>query len=209
MFDCTGLLAVPLPAIVGTLRASPPPPRPSGHCPSQLSVNVHQQLLLDGRPHPRVWAIGDCAHPPLPCPKLAYTAELQAAVAADNVAALALHSAPAPPLSFPRSLSTVLPAPSLVCCSLGAWDGVLVFNDVAVTGLLAAAMKLLIELSKVRQYRGSAAAELLWAVAEPSVFAVNRLYHSFKGAASVVWAAAAATRHRIAASLTRLTTPTT
>ena len=173
-----------------------PPSAPSSaqSSASLLPVNVHQQLLLHGRLYPQVLCIGDCCSPPMPCAKLAYTAELQAAIAADNVRALSVHGplspSSAPLLSFPQSLSSVLPAPTLICCSLGAWDGVLVFNDVAVTGLLAAAMKLLIELSKVRQYRGEMAAEALWSIAEPMVFAVNRLYQPAKHALTAAWRAA-------------------
>jgi hypothetical protein len=203
VFDCTGLLPVPLPCMA--LSPTPPTPSPSTSSPprafpSPLPVNVHQQLLLDGRLYPHVLSIGDCCSPPLPCSKLAYTAELQAIVAAHNVAQLSRRvdrsaSAPASPssvplLSFPQSLSSILPAPTLICCSLGAWDGVLVFNDVAVTGLLAALMKLVIEVSKVRQYRGEAVAEALWSFAEPTVFAVNRLYQPTKAAVVAAWRAA-------------------
>jgi len=171
VFDCTGLQVVPLPVIVASSSVGP-----------HFSVNVHQQLLSEGgRIHPRVFAIGDCCAPPLPCPKLAYTAELQAAVAADNVAAL-MRGESSTLSAFPLSLSSVLPAPFLVCCSLGPWDGVIVFNEVTITGWLAAVMKWVIEVSKVRQYRGSWAAEVLWNIAEPSTFLLNRAYQAIKAA---------------------------
>ena len=120
--------------------------------------------------------------------KLAYSAELQAVVAAANVALQLRQQGGAEPattttmttglLSFPLSLSGVLPAPQLVCCSLGARDGVLVFNDLVLGGWLAAVAKYIIERSKVGQYRGELASVALWALAEPMTFAVNRLYRA-------------------------------
>ena len=178
VFDCTGLLAVPLPAVTAGAEREPAPSPAAGK--GALSVNAYLQVLAGGIVQPRMLCIGDCSQPPVPCGKLAYTAELQAAVAAENIFALHRGAADAALWSFPESLSSVLPAPVLLCCSLGAWDGVLVFNDIALTGWLAALMKLIIELSKVRQYREQAWAELMWSIAEPSVFAANRLYHAVK-----------------------------
>ena len=200
VFDCTGLLAVPLPAVIAGEGGGQKSDGSAAAVPPSLvarkgvvSVNAQLQVEEDGCVHQRLFCIGDCCQPPQPCGKLAYTAELQATVAAHNI--LALHHGDRQLSCFPKSLSSVLPAPVIICCSLGAWDGVLVFNDLAVMGWPAALMKWLIEVSKVRQYRGSRAAELLWTIAEPSVFAVNRLYQLVKSSLSWAVTAPMHTRH--------------
>jgi hypothetical protein len=191
VFDCTGLKPVALPALFDgphdqqqEVEEEQQHHLPFTARPTPLPVTVHQQVRWCGRVLSTVFAVGDCCAPPVPSSKLAYTAELQAVLTAHNIAIASQctpHSSSPPPLlSFPESLSRVLPAPSLVCCSLGPYDGVLCFNDIAVTGWPAAAMKWLIEVSKVRQYQGSRAAEGLWTIAEPSVFAVNRVYQAAK-----------------------------
>ena len=178
VLDCCGVLPVPCPAALSS-DASGGWQRNGRGC---YVVSTSQQLL-SSRPSPLVvahmYAIGDCCAAPVVASKLAYTAELQAVVAAANVAQQLQRGVDAAPLlTFPLSLSVVLPAPTLICCSLGAWDGVLVFNDIVVGGWLAALAKLVIERSKVGQYRGQLASGALWAIGEPMTFALNRLYHA-------------------------------
>ena len=205
VFDCCGLLPVPCPAAAPANSAAAAAAgggeqlwqRDGRGC---FLVNSAQQLLLSSSssssssssqpsaaaaaasPPPaarHMYAIGDCCSCPVPSAKLAYSAELQAVVAANNVARQ-MHSGAESQslLAYPLSLSGVLPAPILVCCSLGAWDGVLVFNDLVVGGWLAALAKHVIERSKVGQYRGDLASVALWTVGEPMTFAINHLYHA-------------------------------
>ena len=187
MFDCCGVLPVPCPAVVSS-GATEGWQRDSRGC---YVVNSSQQLLSSPLPAastgataaaaavPHVYAIGDCCVGPVAAGKLAYTAELQAVVAAANVSRQVQRGVDAAPLlSFPLSLSSVLPAPSLVCCSLGAADGVLVFNDIVVSGWLAALAKYVIERSKLGQYRGEWVSVGLWAVGEPMTFMLNRVYRA-------------------------------
>ena len=181
VFDCCGVLPAARPAAVVD-GASSVWRVDSRGC---YAVSGAQQLL-PSQPHSaavsHMYAIGDCCAGPVAATKLAYTAELQATVAAANVAQQLQSGVGGVEsgalLSFPLSLSGVLPAPSLVCCSLGAWDGVLVFNELVLSGWLAALAKLVIERSKVGQYRGELASVALWAVAEPMTFAINRVYQS-------------------------------
>ena len=179
VFDCCGVLPAARPAAVAD-GATAGWRVDSRGC---YAVSSAQQLL-SSQPYEaavsHMYAIGDCCAGPVAATKLAYTAELQATVAAANVSQQLQSGAGdvdgGALLSFPLSLSGVLPAPSLVCCSLGAWDGVLVFNELVLGGWLAALAKLVIERSKVGQYRGELASVALWAVGEPMTFAVNRLY---------------------------------
>ena len=193
MFDCCGLLPVPCPAVVPSTASidSHHWQRDRRGC---YIVNTSQQLLSSHSTAavvPHMYAVGDCCAGPVAASKLAYTAELQAVVAAANVAQQLQGGVDAPLLSFPVSLSVVLPAPSLVCCSLGASDGVLVFNDVVVGGWLAALAKYVIERSKVGQYRGELLSVVLWAIGEPMTFALNRFYH----AAIRAWRSVTPARH--------------
>ena len=193
MFDCSGVLPVPCPAALSD-EAAPSDgwQRDRRGC---YLVNSAQQLLPSAATAAAVrhmYAIGDCCVGPVATAKLAYSAELQAGLAAANVAQqLQLGLDTTPLLSFPLSLSGVLPAPSLVCCSLGAWDGVLVFNGVVVGGWLAALAKYVIERSKVGQYRGELGSVALWAIGEPMTFAINRLYQSV----ARLWLAMSQRRH--------------
>lgn len=70
--------------------------------------------------------------------------------------------------------------PTLLCISLGRYDGLVVFNDFTVTGVVAAAMKWFIEYSKVEQYTGHAWANWLWHIADPASIALNRVYQQVK-----------------------------
>ena len=189
LFDCTGLLPIPTPAIQPEQQQQQRDGRGSG----RLTVTAALQCPAAAA-RGRLFAIGDCAEldaEAAACAgaaltRLAYTAEQQAAVAADNILSSISGQTEAEHgqrslAPFPSSLcGPGVPPPRIICCSLGSRDGVLCFNDLLLPGLPAALAKWAIEWSKVRQYRGWQSAQLLWDAAERLVYAVNRAYRSIE-----------------------------
>lgn len=175
--DCTGIVPNPLPNVQLTEPVAVLADFVDAtNC---LRVTPCMQLVSRrGECVSRVFAIGDCSSAPSHSMKMAYNAELQGTVAGANIADRILHGAETQLRAFPISLSHVLPPPRLVCCSLGPRDGVLVFNDLCVSGLTAAFAKWLIERSKLGQYRGGWAATALWKIGEPATFLANRVYRA-------------------------------
>jgi NADH dehydrogenase FAD-containing subunit len=186
LFDCTGLLPIPIPV----LRPEQRQQQPEGRAGGRLSVTAALQSSAAAA-EGRLFGIGDCAEleaDAAACAgaaltRLAYTAEQQAAVAADNILSCmaADGDAQRPLAPFPSSLcGPGVAPPRIICCSLGSRDGLLCFNALLLSGPMAALAKWSIEWSKVRQYRGWHSAQLLWSAAERVVYAVNRAYRSIE-----------------------------
>lgn len=169
VFDCTGIKPAHFPVFE---MSSGSDALNSEARTGFMKVNQFLQIL------PRVFCIGDCSKDPYGSTKLAYTAELQGEVTARNISSLVHYGILRELNEFPKSLSSVMPPPSVICCSLGPSDGVLCFNQISVTGQLAAWIKWFIERSKVGQYRGEWLSSCVWKIGEPATFFMNMLYRA-------------------------------
>jgi len=121
-----------------------------------------------------VFAVGDVMSHPQPEAKTAYTADLSGNYVARAIKALTLDTN-AQIKPYPELLTGLDSVPLVTCVSLGAWDGILVFNNFALPGKFAALVKWLIFSSKTRQLRGNAACNFAWDVAESLSFILHRL----------------------------------
>lgn len=82
--------------------------------------------------YPNIFCLGDFTTDPLHQPKTAFLAELQGSLVAQNVIRSIEHR------ELLKNISGLVgteKAPVLMCCSLGRWDGVLIFNDICVPWL--------------------------------------------------------------------------
>lgn len=115
------------------------------------------------RDQPNIYALGDImiedenlhlndsTHSMYHAPKVAYQSELQAWVVCENICR---QSEGRSLWRFPDDLSLLSDCPTLVACSLGKNDGLLIFDEsVIFSGKLAAINKDFIERSKVSQMR--------------------------------------------------------
>jgi len=129
--------------------------------PKSGSLLVNDHLQVEG--HPRIFGMGDCMLHRSREAKLGYTAELNAQLVADNVCR---HDAGRPLLSYPEGAVHSKVSPRIYCVSLGRFNGSLVFNSLVVNGALAAAMKVLIEHTKMRAMREEMIGGAFWEVAD-------------------------------------------
>lgn len=119
-------------------------------------LRITPEMHLVG--HENIFAIGDVMvedalrtlSPQARAAKVAYQAELQAWVVSEN---LKRQSESRPEWRFPIDVAAVDSSPTLIACSLGAYDGAVIFNDIVITGYFAAFSKDVLEATKVR--RGS------------------------------------------------------
>lgn len=127
--------------------------------------------------HSAVYALGDVMvesalldEPTKRQPKVAYQAELQAWAVSENLKreseGEAAPDRARPLLNYPADLAGAPSTPSLVCCSLGRWDGMVIFNSLVVPGLVSVAVKTLLERSKMNQLRGGLAGTMVWTVSQ-------------------------------------------
>jgi NADH dehydrogenase FAD-containing subunit len=126
-------------------------------------------------------------------PKVAYEAELQAWCVAENIKRQAEtelllaqegpQCKPRPEWRYPQDLvgGREKTTPTLVCCSLGRWDGVVIFNSLVVPGWPSVALKVALERSKMAQLRGYFLGELFWTVVEPMSLWQHRVYQTIAG----------------------------
>jgi NADH dehydrogenase FAD-containing subunit len=123
--------------------------------PRTHTIRVTPEFHLIGRES--IFALGDVMiedakkDAPLStrAPKVAYQAELQAWVVSEN---LKRQSEQRREWSFPEDVigGGVTTLPTMVDCSLGKKDGILILNDVVITGRLPAIQKDILEVTKVR-----------------------------------------------------------
>ena len=133
----------------------------------RATVNTHLQLLGAATDTPHIYAMGDmialpadatCTHA-----GLGHTAELNAHVAAENVRRSSEGRAL---LEYPEGAVGSHLAPRVYCISLGEADGVLVFNGLVASGMVAAIAKRLIEWTKVAACAERPIGVLGWRVAD-------------------------------------------
>ena len=103
--------------------------------------------------------------------KLGHTAELNGALAADNIVRsvrAAIKGGPTPPAlaTYPEGAVGAPVSPRIYCLSLGPDDATLGFNGLVVHGLLAALAKWTLEWTKVAAARGMPVGECFWWVAD-------------------------------------------
>ena len=139
------------------------------------TVNKHLQLLGAATETPHIYAIGDmialpadatCTHT-----GLGHTAELNAHVAAENVRRSSGGNAL---LEYPDGAVGSHLAPRVYCISLGEADGVLVFNGLVASGMIAAIAKRLIEWTKVAACEERLIGVLGWRVADAGAAWMSR-----------------------------------
>jgi NADH dehydrogenase FAD-containing subunit len=111
----------------------------------------------------RVYAMGDVAAHQSREIKVGHTAELNAHVAAANVARAAKGM---PLLSYPQGAVGASRSPRVYAVSLGAYDGVVAMNGVTVSGAVSAIAKRSIEWSKVAACEERPVGTCLWHVAD-------------------------------------------
>jgi len=140
-----------------------------------LSLPVHSRTsLIRITPtlhvvgHSDIFALGDVMvedalldEPQRRLPKVAYQAELQAWCVAEN---LMRQAEGRREWNFPADLVGAPSAPSLVCCSLGKSDGLVIFNSLVVSGWISVLTKFMLERTKMMQLRGNIIGECAWTV---------------------------------------------
>ena len=170
IYQCTGA-----PPNSGLLRASPG--LVNAIDAKTGAIRVDDMLRVEG--HADIFAAGDiCVHPNSREVKLAYTAELNAALVVANIRLCELSQAinvKQDLLSYPSGVVHADRSPSIVCVSLGSADAVLSFNGIVVSGVLASLMKHLIEMTKVEEMRDAAVGRWFWKFSDVFAHAVNRL----------------------------------
>ena len=122
---------------------------------------------LQVKDHPNIFGMGDlCLHKSLEL-KLGHTAELNAHLVAQNVDR---HHQKQPLLEYPFGVVGSAVSPKVYVISLGKYDGVLLFNSIAVYGVLggfvAAIMKWLLEWTKVAAAQNKALGIIFWRIAD-------------------------------------------
>ena len=137
-------------------------------------VCVDSELRVVG--HTNVYALGDVMveaslldEPAKRQPKVAYQAELQAWAVSENLKREAEGEADPscgarPLLQYPADLVGAPSAPTLVCCSLGRRDGIVIFNSIVVPGLASVLLESVLERSKMNQLRGGIVGTMIWTV---------------------------------------------
>ena len=138
----------------------------------RVVVNEHLQVANVAN----VYATGDlmvqakksasCTHS-----GLGHTAELSAHLAAANVRR---HARGEPLATYPQGVVGAANAPRIYCVSLGEASGILVFNGIAISGMLAAVTKRLIEWTKVAQSDERPVGTLLWRAADATSAWISR-----------------------------------
>jgi len=133
-----------------------------------LRVNTHLQ-------HPtwsNVYCVGDVmVHSPSYETKLAYTAELNAKMAACNLRAMVQGERLQ---EYPSGVIGNDVSPEVFCISLGKFDGVVCFNKLVITGKIAALFKLVIEVTKLSQIQGSFLGRWFWLIADFTAAKLSR-----------------------------------
>jgi hypothetical protein len=155
---------------------------PSPLSKSWLPVDPALQLQGDGG-RPAAVVAGDAAA--TGDDKTAFAAEVQG----EHAALVVLHrdrhpqgqrggGGAAPPPTHPQAVTGAAALPCLYCVSLGPRDGILVFNGLVLSGLLgglvAALVKWFIEVTKVMEARGSWLGAMIWRLAHPVTFFMNK-----------------------------------
>mmetsp|Transcript_84632 Transcript_84632/g.149889 ORF Transcript_84632/g.149889 Transcript_84632/m.149889 type:complete len:547 (+) Transcript_84632:46-1686(+) len=132
-------------------------------------VLVNEFLQVEGQQC--VFAVGDVMSHPAGEIKQAYYAEMNGAVAAENI----LHHARGSPLlRYPEAMAGAQISPLVYVVSLGRYDGSLGFNKLVVNGVLAAILKWIVEWTKVRQMEGSPIGMAVWKLGDEVTFALSR-----------------------------------
>ena len=108
------------------------------------SVEVNDYLQVEG--HPNVYCVGDMMSHTSRELKLGHTAEINAHMAAHNIAA-DLHGKPLG--KYPRAITGADWSPKIYCLSLGKYDAVASLNGLILTGWYVAVLKWLLEWTKV------------------------------------------------------------
>lgn len=134
---------------------------------------------------PNIFCMGDMMTEPAKQGKVAYMAELNAWLVCENIIRVEQGMDKPYLWQFPRDLSVLPTPPVLVCCSLGNWDGVLIFNQLIMGGKLAAISKHFIERSKMWFLQGKFFGKFTWTMAEPMTLYMNRAYHAVARVARV------------------------
>ena len=150
--------------------------------PHSQAIRISKELHLIG--HNDIFAIGDIMiedhlrNAPVSdrTPKVAYQAELQAWVVAEN---LKRQCEGRPEWKFPEDVALNDSCPSLVDCSLGPSNGLIIFNQIVLTGPLTVMNKEFLEISKMLFLRGWWIGEFIWSMVDPITLRVNRIYSHF------------------------------
>lgn len=132
-------------------------------------VLVNEFLQVEGQQ--QVFAIGDVMSHPAGEIKQAYYAEMNGAVAAENIIH---HARGLPLLRYPEAMAGAQISPLVYVVSLGRHDGSLGFNKLVVNGILAAILKWIVEWTKVRQMEGSPIGMAVWKLGDEVTFALSR-----------------------------------
>ncbi len=103
----------------------------------QLCVNKHLQV----KNHPTIFAAGDITD--VFEEKVAQVAEKHAKMVVENIERLENN----------QPLAEYLPKPRPMVISLGKWDGIFVYKNFMITGLIPGILKSILEWEKMRRYR--------------------------------------------------------
>jgi len=126
-----------------------------------IPVNSHFQV----QGYKNIFAIGDVKADATREMKLAFVAELNGSFVAKNIKQLHEESELS---SYPVSFVGAYSNPLISVISLGAYDGILIFNNVVLTGVTAAFGKSFVEWSKCLHIRGKVLGFLIWEIGEPA-----------------------------------------
>jgi apoptosis-inducing factor 2 len=131
------------------------------------AVGSHGEILVDDTFRVdgllNVFAVGDCAG--MPEEKNAFTADLNATAVAANI--ISLHRGESPSYHpYPRIVCGSDKVPAIAVVSLYKWNGIMQFNSLVISGILAAFVKWFIETLQVYSARGVFGATFLWDLVE-------------------------------------------
>lgn len=122
------------------------------------------------------FACGDVASPPTNDEKQAFQAEMQGKVAAKNVIKLleSKRQGQYRLLRYPQDIAGADRIPLVFVLSLGKYDGVLGFNNMCISGPLAAVVKWVLEYSKVSHMRGRLLGKFIWKIGDAVTLFLSR-----------------------------------
>lgn len=122
------------------------------------------------------FACGDVASPPTDDEKQAFQAEMQGKVAAKNVIKLLESKRQGQDrlLRYPQDIAGADRIPLVFVLSLGKYDGVLGFNNMCISGPLAAVVKWVLEYTKVSHMRGCLLGKVIWKIGDAATLFLSR-----------------------------------
>jgi len=160
VFNCFGLKAQTSSIASGSLASA---------LGDKQQLTVRETLQIEGHDH--IFAVGDLMTLPSGEIKQAFYAQLHGKLAGRNVAR---HLSQKRLLEYPRDIVGASQAPLVAIVSLGRYSGSLVFNNLVITGFLAAITKWFIEWTKVQEMRERPVGLFVWHIGDKTAFFLSR-----------------------------------